>query len=150
MTNWLELAQNGLPVTSGPRKKVLVLGAGVAGMIAALELLKQGHRPIVLEARTRPGGRIYTMRAPFAQGLHAEAGAMRIPITHELTTHYIHKFGLELYPFTSPNPQAYYHLHGRKFRRGDLEKDFSQIRGQFPGLSTIGNVWELWDQTIGV
>jgi len=150
MTNWLELAQNGLPVTSGPRKKVLVLGAGVAGMIAALELLKQGHRPIVLEARTRPGGRIYTMRAPFAQGLHAEAGAMRIPITHELTTHYIHKFGLELYPFTSPNPQAYYHLHGRKFRRGDLEKDFGQIRGQFPGLSTIGNVWELWDQTIRV
>ena len=124
MTDWLDVARNGLPALDGPRKKVLVLGAGVAGMIAALELLKRGHTPVLLEARTRPGGRIYTMRAPFSEGLLAEAGAMRIPITHELTMHYIHRFGLELYPFTSPNPQAYYHLHGRKFRRGDLDKDF--------------------------
>jgi monoamine oxidase len=148
MTNWLDIAQNGLPKNSGPRKKVLILGAGVAGMVAALELLKRGHTPIVLEARTRAGGRIYTMRAPFAQGLHAEAGAMRIPTTHELTMYYVHKFGLELYPFTSPNPQAYYHLHGTKFRRGDLDKDFGQIRGQFPGLSTLNNVWQHWDDTV--
>lgn len=150
MTNWLDIARNGLPDTGGQRKKVLVLGAGVAGMIAAAELLKQGHTPIVLEARTRAGGRVFTMRAPFAHGLHAEAGAMRIPTTHELTMHYIHKYGLELYPFTSPNPQAYYYLHGRKFRRSDLEKDFSQLRREFPGLSEVTNVWQHWDQTIQV
>lgn len=150
MINWLEIAHNGLPDNTGPRKKVLVLGAGVAGMIAASELLKRGHTPIILEARARAGGRVYTMRAPFSQGLHAEAGAMRIPITHELTMHYIHKYGLELYPFTSPNPHAYYHLRGKKFRRGDLEKDFGQIRSQFPAMNKINNVWQLWDDTIRV
>jgi monoamine oxidase len=150
MTNWLDIAQKGLPETSGPRKKVLILGAGVAGMVAAVELLKRGHTPIVLEARMRPGGRVYTLRAPFAHGLHAEAGAMRIPISHDLSMHYIQRFGLELYPFTSPNPQAYYHLRGNKFRRAELDKDFSQIRSHFPGLSTVDTVWKHWEDTVRV
>ncbi len=150
MTDWLEIARNGLPEMGGPRKRVLVLGAGVAGMIAALELVKRGHTPIILEARTWAGGRVYTMRAPFSPGLHAEAGAMRIPTTHDLTMHYIQRLGLQVYPFTGTNPQAYYFLRGTKFRRGALDADFSQIRSQFPGLSAMNNVWQLWEQTVRV
>lgn len=113
---WLELAQNGLPVREGPRKKVLVLGAGMAGLVAAYELLRAGHTPIVLEAQNRVGGRIFTMREPFAPGLHGEAGAMRIPRSHELTRFYCDKFGLELYPFTMGNPKAYIFVNGKKIR----------------------------------
>ena len=49
---------------------------GMAGLVAAYELKRQGHDPVVLEAQHRVGGRIYTLRS-FAPGLYAEAGAMR-------------------------------------------------------------------------
>ena len=61
-------------VLTGPAKKVLILGAGMAGLVAAYELTKLGHDVTVLEARTRPGGRVHTLREPFSDGLFAEAG----------------------------------------------------------------------------
>ena len=53
----------------------------------------------VLEARPRPGGRVYTMREAFSDGLYAEAGAARIQDTHEFTLRYARQFGLTLDPF---------------------------------------------------
>jgi monoamine oxidase len=86
-------------VLSGPAKKVLVLGAGMAGLVAAYELTKLGHDVTVLEARTRPGGRVHTLREPFSDGLYAEAGAARIPDDHDLTHKYVKEFALPLEPF---------------------------------------------------
>ena len=86
-------------VISGPAKKVLVLGAGLAGLVAAYELSKLGHDVTVLEARTRPGGRVHTLREPFSDGLYAEAGAARIPDNHDLTHKYVKEFELPLEPF---------------------------------------------------
>ena len=86
-------------VLSGPAKKVLILGAGMAGLVAGYELSKLGHDVTILEARTRPGGRVHTLREPFADGLYAEAGAARIPDEHELTLKYVKEFDLPLEPF---------------------------------------------------
>ena len=55
--------------------QVLVLGAGLAGLAAAYELQRAGFGVTVLEARSRPGGRVRTYRDPFADGLYAEMGA---------------------------------------------------------------------------
>ncbi|PYT52207.1 MAG: hypothetical protein DMG46_27530 [Acidobacteria bacterium] len=61
--------------TSTKPQKVIVVGAGLAGLIAAFELMQSGHDVTLLEARMRPGGRIHTMRDQFSDGLYAEAGA---------------------------------------------------------------------------
>jgi monoamine oxidase len=55
--------------------RVVVLGAGLAGLAAARELEADGAAVVVLEARDRVGGRVHTLREGFAEGQHAEAGA---------------------------------------------------------------------------
>lgn len=78
---------------------MLILGAGMAGLVAGFELSKLGHDITILEARARPGGRVHTLREPFADGLHAESGAARVRNSHELTLRYIKEFDLPLEPF---------------------------------------------------
>ncbi len=112
---YLSIIQEGLPKTSKPQK-VVVVGAGMAGLSAAYELMRAGHDPVILEARQRVGGRVFTLREPFSDGLYAEAGAMRIPRTHDLTHAYIEKFKLKTFPFTMGNDKAYYYLHGQRYR----------------------------------
>src|SRR5262245_384470 len=65
---------------SSPR--IVIVGAGMAGLSAAFELIARGHEVTVLEARTRPGGRVQTMRDPFPDGLYADAGAMQVYDSH--------------------------------------------------------------------
>lgn len=95
-------------------KKVLVLGAGLAGLSAAYELLEAGHDVTVLEARTRPGGRVRTLREPFASGLHAEAGALFVPQSHRLTLAYARSFGLALEPAFPLFDARLYYVRGRR------------------------------------
>jgi monoamine oxidase len=66
-------------------KKVIVIGAGLAGLSAAFELTQTGHGVTVLEARNRSGGRVYTLRDPFSDGMYAEAGAFSFSDAHDLT-----------------------------------------------------------------
>lgn len=113
------ILETGLPRTHPP-KRVIVVGAGMAGLVAAYELLRAGHDPLVLEAQQRVGGRIYTLREPFSDGLYAEAGAMRIPRAHDLTMAYIEHFGLAVQPFTMDNPNGWIYLHGTKLRVKDV------------------------------
>src|SRR4051812_32381144 len=113
--DYLAIIRDGLPNTTQPRD-VVIVGAGMAGLCAGYELLRAGHRPVILEARHRVGGRVCTLREPFSDGLHAEAGAMRIPRSHALTMAYIEHFGLRTLPFTMNNPRAYYFLNGQHYR----------------------------------
>jgi monoamine oxidase len=55
--------------------KVLVVGAGLSGLVAATEIQAAGHDVVVLEARDRVGGRVFTLREGFAAGQFADIGA---------------------------------------------------------------------------
>src|SRR5215213_877951 len=86
----------------------------MVGLVAAYELSKLGHEVVVLEARTRPGGRVHTLREPFSDGLFAEAGAARIPEDHDLTHKYVKEFALPLEPFYPSRLNALRFDHGSR------------------------------------
>lgn len=89
------LIDHGLPRATHP-KRILVVGAGVAGMAAATLLRSAGHDVTVIEANAnRTGGRIKTFRGVFSdKSLHAEAGAMRLPDFHPLVLALADKLGV--------------------------------------------------------
>jgi len=116
--DYLDIVRSGLRPAGTP-KRVLIAGAGMAGLVAAYELLRAGHDPLVLEARPRAGGRIHTLRQPFAEGLYAEAGAMRLPAAHRLSLAYARKFELPLIAFTGAQPGGWVYARGRRRRKSD-------------------------------
>jgi monoamine oxidase len=133
ISDYVDIAANGIvkKVGGGRPKRVIVVGAGVAGLVAGYELKRAGHTPVILEAQHRVGGRVYTLRAPFADGLYAEVGAMRIPRVHSLTMAYITKFGLATNDFTMDNPNGYYYIGGSRVRAAE-----AQARPELLGFDT--------------
>lgn len=141
--DYLALIHRGLTPTNHPQR-VVIVGAGMAGLVAADLLKRAGHRPILLEARQRVGGRLYTLREPFSDGLYAEAGGMRIPRAHSLTLAYIERFGLPTNDFTMDNPNAYYYIAGQKMRIADAHANPSllgfEVHPHEQGF-TAGQLW---------
>ncbi len=95
---------------SGKGVKVVILGAGQAGLSAAYELGKAGYSCTILEARDRAGGRNFTVRkgtkieftdgtqqvCQFDEGQYFNAGPARIPSHHNLTLGYCKAFGVAM------------------------------------------------------
>ena len=91
-----------------PSKRVIIVGAGISGLVAGYELSRAGHDVTILEARNRVGGRVFTLRTPFSDGHFADAGAARIPPDHDMTIGYADHFGLTLDPFY---PESSYYVN---------------------------------------
>jgi len=93
---------------------IIIIGAGMAGLAAALDLLAKGHDVTLLEARTRPGGRVLTIREPFADGLYVEAGAMQAFDSHTRVQRYIQQLGLEIDPIRPAPGIVVRHVMGKR------------------------------------
>ena len=83
--------------------EVAIVGAGAAGLTAAYELMKLGLKPVVFES-SRIGGRLRSEPFKGAEGVVAELGGMRFPVSSTAFFHYLESLGLETRPF--PNPLA--------------------------------------------
>ena len=76
-------------------KSIIIIGAGLAGLAAAYELKKSGVDAIVLEARNRVGGRVFSMRE-FSNGLVAEGGGEFIDHKHHRMLALAKEFNLQV------------------------------------------------------
>ena len=94
--------------------KVIVIGAGMAGLAAAYQLVRAGHDVTVLEAKDTPGGRVATLREPFLFGQHVETGAMFVPGHDTLLIGYIALLGLELIQINSAPSDLVAYLRGTR------------------------------------
>jgi monoamine oxidase len=95
---------------SGNGTKVVILGGGIAGLVAAYEMGKAGYSCTVLEARPRPGGRNWTVRngtkiefkngvsqtASWEDASYFNAGPARLPSTHKTMLGYCKELGVPL------------------------------------------------------
>ncbi|MDW3646007.1 MAG: NAD(P)/FAD-dependent oxidoreductase [Bacteroidia bacterium] len=105
-------------------KTVLVLGAGLAGLAAAYELDKEGYDVRVLEARSRPGGRVRTYRDPFADGLYAEMGAEYVDGHDAFARKYCKDFGLKI--MTAKLYDGIF-VRNRRFRMDSFQKNKERL-----------------------
>ena len=133
----LDVPAEGLESRPQPAKRVVIIGGGIAGLVAAFELARQGHEPIVLEAQHRVGGRVYTLR-DFAPGLYAEAGAMRIPAVHDLTLSYCQLFGLEMRPFVMGNPKTLVAIGGQRMTAAEADREPGRLPFELAPTSRVG------------
>lgn len=106
---------------------VIILGAGLAGLTASYELQKLGIPSVILEARNRPGGRLWTVRGGdteteitgesqicnFSEGNYFNVGPARIPHHHEVSMHYCRELGLNLEVFANFNEGGFFYSQGR-------------------------------------
>src|SRR6201996_1852514 len=140
---------------SGNGKHVIILGGGLCGMTSAYELTKLGYKCTILEARSRAGGRCWSIRngstntetdkptttARFDNGLYFNAGPSRIPHHHALTLHYCKELGVPLQIYNNVNESAYYFSEGkgplsnRKIRVREVHND---MRGWMAELLAKG------------
>ncbi len=130
--------------SDGKGKKIIILGAGLAGMVAAIELAKKGYDCHILEARNFAGGRCQSARkgtviedvggerqvCNFDNGQYLNVGPWRIPAEHHSTIYYCRKLGVALEPFINKANQALYYsengdgpLNNTPLRQGPVDVD---------------------------
>ena len=144
----LSIVESGLQPRAIKPKKIIVVGAGMAGLVAGYELKRAGHDVKILEARERVGGRVLTLREPFSNGLYAEAGAMRLPSTHKLVQAYVQKLGLQTTGFTKANPNSFFYINGHRHLRSEVEHDPASLGFDFAGPNGDQTVIQLWRDLI--
>jgi monoamine oxidase len=122
-------------------EEVAIVGAGVSGLVAAYELMKLGLKPVVYEA-TKIGGRLRSHAFEGADGVIAELGGMRFPMSSTTFFHYVRLLGLATRPFPNPLTEAagstVIDLEGQTYYAGYLE--------ELPPL--FGEVANAWAQAL--
>ena len=121
------------PITYSQRKgkpKIVIVGAGLAGLTAAYELRKRGINATIYEANNRVGGRVLTVRDVIAPGLVTEYGGEFIDSGHTYMRKLAREFRLPLQDVKSSSRKSkkeLYYFDGRQYSHEDLVNAFKPI-----------------------
>ncbi|MBE9171673.1 FAD-dependent oxidoreductase [Cyanobium sp. LEGE 06143] len=148
-----------VPAAEGSAPRVVVVGAGIAGLVLSHELLNRGVEVELWEASSRPGGRNLTLRdgdrlrergfseqqLRLPEGAHFNAGPGRISHHHRAVLHYCRRFQLPLRPYLTLNRGALVHRWIPSLRR-DVTVRNRQVH--FDGLGRLGELASRFDPTV--
>jgi monoamine oxidase len=145
---------------SGKGKRVVILGAGLAGMTAAYELGKLGYSVQVLEAREFAGGRCQTARKGFSltelggekqdckfdDGQYINHGPWRIPLHHQSTLYYTRQFNVPLEVMVNDNDHSFVYLENggplanQRLRPAQIKSDMRGHVAELLAKAVKGNM----------
>src|SRR3990167_5090226 len=122
-------------------EEVAIVGAGMAGMVAAYELMKLGLKPVLYEA-SKMGGRLRSQVFEGTQATVAELGGMRFPVSGTAFYHYVNQLGLQTRPFPNPLTPA----SGSTVIDLEGETHYAQSLADLPAV--FREVAEAWAQAL--
>lgn len=115
-----------------------IIGGGLAGLAAAYELRKLGADITLFDAeKQRLGGRIYTYFFDHSKKYYGEFGAMRIPVSHETTWHYINNFRLNTESLSAPEANNFIYAHKTRIRREPGGQNISEYLYPYYDLTEV-------------
>jgi monoamine oxidase len=118
------------------KKRVIVVGAGIAGLSCAYELVRRGHDVTVLEASGRAGGHVRTFHDPFADGLYADIGAEHFYYPgYTDYWRYLKEFSLTALPYPRRDNMVRF-IRGERFSEEDLHARNVLAKLGFSGKET--------------
>lgn len=109
------------------KKKIIVAGAGIAGLCCGYELMRRGFEVVVLEASSRHGGHVFTAHDGLSDGLYADYGAEHITRPgYERYWEYTKEFDLTVLPY--PRRKNLVRLMDGKFYTEEMLSDPAVLR----------------------
>lgn len=116
------------------KPRVLVIGAGFAGLACAYELFSAGYDVKVLEARRRVGGRVLSLKNLIA-GKNVEGGGEYLGSNHPHVLAYAAKFGLEFLDITEEDADSPMILDRRTLTEQEIEEIESECESAYEAMT---------------
>lgn len=116
------------PMTSS--QKVVIVGGGIAGLHCAYRLKKLGVAAAVYEAGPRLGGRMFTDRTTFADGMHCELGGELIDSNHKTMLDLARELSIDLHDYQTDDPalaRMVAYIGGERLKTMDILTGFMPI-----------------------
>jgi monoamine oxidase len=123
-------ALSGCTTSSARSKNIVIVGGGIAGLVAAYRLQQAGLSPRIFEASNRVGGRMYSIRNAFADGQVAELGGELIDTNHESIRALAVELGIELddlREYRHDLEQEVFWFDGRRLEMREIVEAFAPV-----------------------
>jgi monoamine oxidase len=119
----------GTPLARRSATRIVIVGAGAAGVTCAYRLQQAGLESEIFEANSRAGGRTWTLRGFFRDGQYAEHGGQLIASTQRSVRQLVSELGLHLTDLNAlypPNSYDTYFISGERYTHKEAVEDYDR------------------------